>query len=159
MAVQQQQPAGIRRECRVHAIGAVRALLEGAGGLGGAYPQATAALDALAGIGPGDAAAYEIPADPAPALPEGEYAARFTGEGHEVVHAADPRITNHGAQVLRQAVERGGPLRTPALTHLSRNPEKLYRMLDVLVGNAVTIVTSNVLLGPGRVAWRARPGD
>jgi hypothetical protein len=123
------------------------------------HPHAAAGFRALAAIRPGGRVDYPVPDGPAPALPAGEHAAEFTPAGHEVMHATDSRITHRGAEVIRQCVEERRPMRTPSLKHLSRNPAKLFRIVDILLGHGVQLVTSNLLITPGHVAWRERTGN
>jgi SEC-C motif/Resolvase, N terminal domain len=123
------------------------------------YPHAAAAFRALASIGPGERRDYSVPDSPAPELPTAEVAAKVTPEGFEVMHATDPRFSERGAEGVRQCIEAGRPMLTPALKHLSRNPAKLYRIVDVLLGHGRAVVTSHLELRPGRVAWRGRTGN
>jgi hypothetical protein len=129
-------------------------------GLDAAYPCAHRAFAALYGLGRGQAATWEMPAVPPLALPEGEVATKRAKRGEDILHAMDERIPKALADVLRSAcTDPRVVLVFPSLKHLSRNPRKLFRIVETALTNGVTIVTQNVLLKPGRVQRRANLED
>lgn len=124
------------------------------------YPCAHRAFAALYGLGRGRAVTWEMPAVPPLALPEGDVATERTKHGEDILHAMDERISKALADVLRSAcTERGILLFFPSLKHVSRNPRKLFRIVETALTNGATIVTQNVLLEPGRVQRRAKLAD
>jgi uncharacterized protein YecA (UPF0149 family) len=60
---------------------------------------------------------------------------------------------------LADAVERvchgeTAALAVPSFKHISRNPQRLFRVSETVLTNGGMIVTSNSMLTPTRVRWR-----
>ncbi len=122
-------------------------------------PTAAAAFAVLAELSPGEEATWEPPARTPPEIPAGEVAQRMLPDGYEVRHAMDAGISMRLAEIMRQQAEDKGVLIAPSFKHLSRDPQTLFRVVDVLLAHGATIATANVLLAPDRIVRRADVTD
>ena len=96
---------------------------------------------------------------PVPALPGAdEQVEAKPSKNHEhavLLSAIDPRFDQQLMNVLQQVAD-GMPLVwVPKLSHFSRNPSKLLRVLEFLLAHKATILTTNYLLRPHDV-WVRR---
>lgn len=128
-------------------------------GLDVAYPCAYRAFAALACLQSGETATWEMPVIPAHGFPAGDASIQRNDKGAEILHAMDERISALLSDLIQTACTEAIPLFFPSLKHLSRNPRKLFRVVEIVLTNRGTILTQNVLLAPGRVARRARLVD
>jgi hypothetical protein len=120
------------------------------------YPFAHAAFTALASIKLGETATWEMPTAPPRDLPAGDASIKRTDAGQDILHAMDDRISLALSEGIRRACEKEILLGVPSLKHLSRNLQKLFRIVDTVLSHGGVIVTQNVLLGPGEAVRRAR---
>ena len=58
------------------------------------------------------------------------------------------------AQLVEQRVAQPGPFLAPSLKHISRDPQTLFQIVDVLLAHGSTIATANLQLTPDRITWR-----
>lgn len=121
------------------------------------FPTARAAFRALAELRPGGETTWERPDVAPPAPLEADATIRLSPEGVEVQHAMDGRVSARIATLLSECVHGEGRLLVPSLKHVSRNPRKLWRVADYVLGHGSSIVTANVNIGPNRITWRAEP--
>jgi SEC-C motif len=72
-----------------------------------------------------------------------------------VLAAMDPRIDRDLAENLQLIVaEEHGVFVAPSLKHISRNPERLFLVVEVPLTNGAIVRTANLQLGLGKVVWR-----
>ena len=112
------------------------------------HPTAAAAFQVLVDMRPGDVRDWEPPDRPRPALPTDAVLVPVTREGWEVQHAMDPRVSRRLAGVLRERCESSDGYAVPSLKHISRNPQKLFRVVDFLLAHGCPVVTANLLIEP-----------
>lgn len=138
-------------------------------GLDRRYPRAWACMKALSDLMDSDQseATYESPSAGVPPLPgpdervqakESRSIKGANGSKTVVASAVDPRFDQALIGMMTQIQARMAevvPL--SALSRLSRNSEKQFRVLDFLLAHKATVLTTNYLLGPDRVAVRRRP--
>jgi hypothetical protein len=129
------------------------------------YPRAWACLSALrlcinAG---GGRAGYQLPDAPIPELPDisevvevvtTEIAAEGLGSREAVVFSGvDPRFDQASYDHLKLAQEQDGlTLGFPSLSRISRDSQKLFRVLEFLLAHNTKLITTNHLL-TGREVW------
>jgi hypothetical protein len=126
-------------------------------GLDDRYPRAWAALGAvLECAGRGEArAGYRVPAGlPTPALPDEDELLDVDrrDDGQVVFDGIDPRFDQVAMHLLKEVV--GGDRDLVYVSHLSRlsrNTEKLLRMLEIILAADVPVLTTNMLLRPNDV--------
>ena len=94
-----------------------------------------------------------------PAVPADAVAVEVTPEGFDVQHAMDPRLSRRVVAVLANRVAERGAYGAPSLKHISRNPRKLFRVVDFLLAHGSVAVTANVFIEPGRITRRADPAS
>jgi DNA invertase Pin-like site-specific DNA recombinase len=130
------------------------------GGLDLEFPFAWIAFAALARLQLGETATIGLPNSEPPPFPEGEFDAELheTRRGVEIVHAMDDRLSTKMAEAIR-AVGEGNTdaLQVASLKHFSRNPQKLFRIVNIVLAHGGTILTNNVTLSPDSVT-RAKLG-
>jgi hypothetical protein len=125
-----------------------------------AHPTAAAAFEVLADMRPGDTREWQVPDRPPPELDAEIVVVPVTPEGYDQQHAMDRRVTRRQAAMLE--AQAAGNTDTdgwavPSLKHISRNPRKLFAMVDYLLGRGVTVATANVFIQPGLVRRREEP--
>ena len=96
---------------------------------------------------------YQAPSAPMPELPtSAELPADSAGMA---LNRIDPRFDGEAVRLLRVASENEGRLvAMPALSHISRNQEKLMRTLEILLAHKSEVITSNSLLRNGEIHIR-----
>jgi hypothetical protein len=124
------------------------------------YPRAWACLTALTDIvGSSGRGTYRVPDAPVPVLPGPDElidAPAATDDHSKVVLSAiDPRFDRRLVERLEQAAFHGVILWISALSRISRNMEKLMRVLEFLIAHDATLVTTNYMLRSGDV-WARR---
>ena len=128
-------------------------------GIAADYPTAAAAFTVLADMCPGDEREWQAPQRDLPAVPVDTVAVEVTREGFDVQHAMDPRLSRRVVAVLANRVGERGAYGVPSLKHISRNPRKLFRVVDFLLAHGSVVVTANVFIEPGRITRRADPAS
>lgn len=124
------------------------------------YPRAWACLTALADIiGPGGRNAYRPPDGATPTLPEpGELVdapAATSDERVSVLSGIDDRFDRRLVEMLDAAAFHGVVLWISALSRISRNLDKLFRALEVLIAHNATVLTTNYMIR-GNDVWVRR---
>jgi len=72
-----------------------------------------------------------------------------------VASGIDPRLDDHLAEMLRQIKRREVDLFfSPSFKSITRNPEKLLRIIDHVLRSGGTVLTLNFLLSPTYLARR-----
>jgi len=74
-----------------------------------------------------------------------------------VFSAIDPRFDQHLVSGMALVVEVQIPFFTPTLSRLSRNQDKLLKIIEYLLAHDVSILTTNYLLRSHEVWVRRRP--
>lgn len=121
-------------------------------GLDERYPRAWAALGTLAaGCGQGGRMPVAAPRDaPIPSLPEDDEvveAPRGDTEIHVLLSAIEPRLDRELLEALRKiATGDYGMLTLSHLSRLSRNHEKLFRIVEIVLAHDAEIITTNHLI-------------
>jgi hypothetical protein len=115
------------------------------------YPRAWAALTALADtVGQGGRRDYRLPDAPVPVLPTAdEVVAARRGKQHlgSVVESAiTPAFNQQLVDGLRLVITHQVPFYVPSLSRVSRNMDKLLRVMELLLARDVPIVTTNYLI-------------
>jgi hypothetical protein len=135
-------------------------------GLADRYPRAWACLDALRNVLVNrEARAPYRATGPRPTMPHDDElvvvkertlgASTSGAPAHVVLSGVDPRIDQNLAAVLRQAdSDPGFVLAITALSRISRNEEKLLRVLEFLLSRGNRVLTSNHLLTASAVYCR-----
>lgn len=117
-------------------------------------PTATAAFRLLADLEPGHEIAWTPPDVESRGLPQGDGPARLMDDGFEIRHAMDDYVSTRLAQGIEQVVAQRAAFAIPSLKHISRNPHKLFRVVDALLAHGATVATANVKLSPTTIARR-----
>lgn len=110
---------------------------------------------------------YRLPQAAVPELPDtsevveaepAEDVKSPSGDSTAVVFSAiDPRFDQHAFRLLERAVEHEGQLvALSALSRISRNSQKLHRVLELLLAHHARILTTNYLLTDKEVWVRRR---
>jgi hypothetical protein len=123
------------------------------------YPTAAAAFAVLVSMSPGEERSWTPPTVPLPSLPQSDVLAPLTSDGYEIRHAMDERISVRMIRAIERMTKDRGNFRVPSLKHISRNPQVLFRVADVLLAHGATVVTANVRLSPDRIELRKDPVD
>jgi hypothetical protein len=124
-------------------------------GLAFRWPRAWAALEAVARIPDGGRASWRMPKAPEPEFPTDEeiVEAKRNETGHVIASAIDPRFDSVAADFLAN-VETGQVIAIHNLSRLSRNIDKMMRMLGIVLACGGEVLTSNMLIRPGEVHVR-----
>jgi hypothetical protein len=127
------------------------------------YPRAWACCNALSSILPkGGCCEYIAPNAPIPELPKANEMINAKSEiiannGFKLtLNGIDSRIDQTLMNLLRQAVDLQFIV-FPNLSRVSRNSDKLFRVLEYLLANNVTILTANYVLSLNSVCVRSLP--
>lgn len=125
------------------------------------YPRAWAALTALADtVGQGGRHDYRLPDAPVPALPTAdEVVAARPGKQHPgsvVESAITPVFNQQLVDGLGLVIAHQVPFYVPSLSRVSRNMDKLLRVMELLLARGVPIMTTNYLIRSHDVWVRRR---
>jgi hypothetical protein len=127
-------------------------------GLDTTWPRAWAALEALTSVPDGGRESWRALNASEPELPgdnEIVEAERNTA-GHVIASALDPRFDSDAAELLT-TVEPGMVIAILNISRLSRNTDKVMRMVEIILARGGSVLTSNLLIRPGEV--HCRRGD
>jgi hypothetical protein len=119
-----------------------------------AYPTAAAAFAVLTSMRPGDVCEWAASTRPLPPVPTDAVAVPVTPEGYDVQHAMDPRLSRRMVELLQANRDSPYLYAVPSLKHISRNPHKLFRVVDFLLAHATPVATANVYIEPGLITRR-----
>lgn len=126
-------------------------------GLDVRWPRAWRAISALAEVPDGGRASYRLPDAPIPELPSpSELVEAGTGsDGGIVLSGIDPGFDEGAIGVLRP----DGPefVVVSSLSRLSRNVDKMMRMIELILARGGSILTTNLLIRPKEVHVRRDP--
>jgi hypothetical protein len=131
-------------------------------GLANVYPRAWSCLGAVShayGAG-GGRWPYRVPAAPVPKLPLAEVDAPRAKDNEEavVLSGVDIRFDQLMVRRMRETAENSDMVWvTASLSRISRNLDKLLRVMEYLLAHDVPILTANYLLRP-REVWVRRGG-
>jgi hypothetical protein len=77
-----------------------------------------------------------------------------TPEGADVLHAMDERVPHRVALLLDSYRQSPRAFVVPSLKHISRNPRKLFAVVDFVLAYGGEVVTANLQLTPGTAERR-----
>jgi len=78
-----------------------------------------------------------------------------TSEGFDVMHAMDPRVPKRFVSTFFENDEPPEVLALPSFKHISRNPMKLFPIIEEALRRGMTVATNNCCLKAGHVCRRA----
>lgn len=105
-------------------------------------------------MSPGDTLEWSPPDLELPSLPKGDGPAQLDKDGYEIRHAMDTYVSTRLAGSLADLIASGGVFAPPSLKHISRNPHKLFPVVDAFLAHGGTIVTANVKISPTEIVRR-----
>lgn len=131
-------------------------------GLGKEYPRAWACLAALAEAFDREGArvGYNLPDAPIPAMPlaheHTDAKDSIQHKGAVITSAIDPGFDAKLIEAITMATHHHMPLFVPTLSRISRNLDKLLRVIELLLAHGASILTTNYLLRVNEVWLRKR---
>lgn len=121
------------------------------------WPRAWAALDAMTRVPDGGRTGFQLPRTPVPPMPGDDelVTARRAPEGRNIVLSGiELGFDEDAIGLLTQADEGGFVTFVANLSRLSRNLDKMLRMLEILLSRGASVLTTNHLIRPGEIHTR-----